>query len=555
MTDMEKNVFKYRDGFSCLLILFICLLSLEAFGSEERPKNLILMTVDGCGAEQYTLARWVKGAPLSFEDHLVGAVRTFNTDSVITDSAPAASAYATGVRTSDKFISIGPHGKETPGLPIAAPDVRLKPMATILEGARLKGMATGIVCTSRVTHATPAAFIAHTTSRDMEDMIMEQAIYQGVDLVLGGGMRHLLPKEKGGSRTDGEDLSAALTGRGYSILRTKSDLDAFRPGKAFGLFAGSHMEAELDRPVFGPDQPTLAEMTEKAIEVLSASPEGFFLMVEASQVDWACHANDPAHLIGDLLMLDKAAEIALKFVEKDANTLLILVSDHNTGGMSIGNRGTAKSYSKMTPEQLVGPLKKMRLTASGIWRKAEGSKASVKELVNEYWGMNPDGEEMKKIMDLASQYGSYPATAIGEVLSATRTAVGWTTHGHTGGDVPLFAYGPSSPKGLLDAPALGSLMAEAIGLNLKALTDRLFADAEEALNGFKVGLDRADSRNPVLRIKGKDIEASIPVNKNILRIGSKDIPLEGVAVYVEESGKTYIPTQAVEAIREWPAKK
>ncbi|PIY25423.1 MAG: alkaline phosphatase [Deltaproteobacteria bacterium CG_4_10_14_3_um_filter_51_14] len=555
MTDMKVNRLIYRSGLTCLLVLFFCLLSFKALGAEGRPKNIILMIVDGCGAEQYTLARWVKGAALSFEAHLTGAVRTFNTDSVVTDSAPAASAHATGVRTSDKFISMGPHGKETPGLPASPPDLRLKPMATILEGARLKGMASGIVCTSRVTHATPAAFMAHTTSRDMEDMIMEQAVYQGVDIVLGGGMRHLLPKAKGGSRADGEDLSAVLAGRGYSIINTKSDLDTFRQGKAFGLFAGSHMEAELDRPVFAPDQPTLAEMTEKAIEILSSSPNGFFLMVEASEVDWACHANDPAHLIGDLLMLDKAADIALKFAERDGNTLLIVVSDHNTGGMSIGNRGTGRTYSKMTPGELIDPLKKMRLTASGIWRKAGGSKGRLKELLNQYWGIDPSNEEMKRINDLASDYGSYPATAIGEVLSATRTALGWTTHGHTGGDVPLFAYGPSRPKGVLDAPALGSLMAEALGLDLKALTERLFADAEETLKGFKVELDRGEKMNPVLRVKAKDIAASIPIDKNILKIGSEDILLEGVAVHVEESGKTYIPRQAIEAIKHLPAAK
>jgi alkaline phosphatase len=548
MIDMKTHSTKYRGGLFCLLMLLICLVSLEALGSEKRPANLILMIVDGCGAEQYTLARWVKGSPLSFDPLLVGAVRTFNTESVVTDSAPAASAYATGVRTSDKFISVGPHGKEISGLPPAPPHLTLKPMATILEGARLKGMATGIVCTSRVTHATPAAFMSHTTSRDMEDVIMEQAVHQGADLVFGGGMRHLIPKENGGSRTDGEDLSAALIQRGYSILRTKADLNAFRQGKAFGLFAKSHMEAELDRPVFGTDQPGLVEMTEKALDILSSSPRGFFLMVEASQVDWACHANDPAHLTGDLLMLDKAAEIALRFAEKDGNTLLIVVSDHNTGGMSVGNRGTGKNYSKMTPEQLVGPLKKMRLTAAGIWRKAEGSKTRLKELINEYWGIDPSDEEMKKIMGLASDYGSYPATAIGEVLSATRTVVGWTTHGHTGGDVPLFAYGPGSPRGLLDAPALGSLMAEVLGLNLSELTERLFAEASDSLKGFKVSFDQGDRGNAVLRVKGKGIEAQLHIDKNILRLGEKETPLEGVTVHVEETGKTYIPRQAIKLI-------
>lgn len=538
-----------------IFFLFLSLVSFTAFGdggafgSEKGPCNLIVLIVDGCGSEQYTLARWVKGAPLSFEHLLKGSVRTSNAESVVTDSAPAASAYATGIRTSDGFISMGPKGHDISGLPPSPPELRLRPLATILEGARLKGMATGIVCTSRVTHATPAAFMSHSTDRDEEDIIMEQAVHQGVDIVLGGGMRHLLPKEKGGSRADGEDLTRILAGRGYSILRSREELSSFKSGKAFGLFAESHMEAELDRPVFGPGQPTLLEMTKKAIDVLSASGKGFFLMVEASQVDWACHANDPAHLVGDLLMLDRAAESALRFAEAQGNTLLIVVSDHNTGGMSIGNRATGRTYSKMTPAELVDPIKRMRLTSLGIWRKSEGSEGRLKDALKQYWDISPTGDEMKRIMGLSSQYGSYPATAIGEVLSATRTAVGWSTHGHTGGDVPLFAYGPGAPKGLMDAPELGRLMAEFLGLDLKELTERLFADASDSLKGYEVKLERGPKGRQIIRVAGGGKEARIPINRNILQLAEREISLEGVAVHVEETGKSFVPRQAVEAIK------
>jgi alkaline phosphatase len=539
------------------LAFFLCIAfgDRRAFGSEKSPSNLILLIVDGCGTEQYTLARWMKGAPLSFEHLLVGAVRTFNAESVVTDSAPAASAYATGVRTSDKFISIGPKASDIPGLPPSPPELRLRPLATILEGARLKGMATGIVCTSRVTHATPAAFMSHSTKRDEEDRIMEQAVHQGLDIVLGGGMRHLVPKEKGGSRTDGEDLTRTLAGRGYRIIRNKEELSSLKSGRAFGLFAESHMEAELDRPVFGPDQPSLAEMTQKAVEVLSASKKGFFLMVEASQVDWACHANDPAHLVGDLLMFDRAAESALRFAQAQGNTLLIVVSDHNTGGMSIGNRATGATYSRMTPAELVEPIKRMRLTALGLWRKAGGSEARLKDAIKDYWDITPTGDEMKRIVGLSSQYGSYPATAIGEVLSATRTAVGWSTHGHTGGDVPLFAYGPGAPRGVMDAQDLGRLMASVLGLELRELTERLFADVPDSLKDYEARIERGNKGRQILRITGKRREAHLPINRNILQLAEREIPLEGVTVHVEETGKTYIPRQAVDEIKRYLAKE
>ncbi|MFH1490850.1 MAG: alkaline phosphatase, partial [Pseudomonadota bacterium] len=263
----------------------------------ERAKNVIVLIADGCSSEQYTLARWVKGRPLSFDPIRVGALKTYIADSVIADSAPAASAFATGVRTKDKFISVGPDAETLTGVPVPSPELSYKPLATVLEGARLLNKATGIVSTSRVTHATPAAYVAHTPSRNLESDIMEQAVYQNIDVVFGGGKGHLLPKALKGKRPDNENLLEVLKKRGYRIAENREDMMALSPGRAFGMFASSHMDAEIDRKNLHPEQPTLKEMTEKAIHLLSGDPDGFFLMVEGSQIDWACHANDPAHLI------------------------------------------------------------------------------------------------------------------------------------------------------------------------------------------------------------------------------------------------------------------
>lgn len=205
------------------------------------------MIVDGCSSEQYTFARWYKNADLSFDKHLVGAVKTYIADSVVADSAPAASAFATGVRTSDKFISVGPCENTIPCVPKPTKNLQYKPLATVLEGARLLGKATGIVATSRVTHATPAAYIAHVPARKMENEIMEQAVYQNIDVVFGGGKRHLLPKDAGGKRADGKDLLSVLKEKGYTIVETREELMNVDSGKVFGMFAKSHMAAEIDR--------------------------------------------------------------------------------------------------------------------------------------------------------------------------------------------------------------------------------------------------------------------------------------------------------------------
>ncbi|MCR4414840.1 MAG: alkaline phosphatase, partial [Thermoguttaceae bacterium] len=174
-----------------------------------------------------------------------------------------------------------------------------------------------------ITHATPAAYLAHVPRRTLDDDIMEQAVYQNVDVAFGGGRQYLLPANAGGKRADGENLLDVLKTRGYQIVQTRDEMRRVTSGKVFGPFAMLHMAPEIDRPHLAPHEPTLEEMTRKAIDLLAQDPEGFFLMVEASQVDWACHANDPAHLLSDLLMFDRAVAAALEFARKDGRTLVL----------------------------------------------------------------------------------------------------------------------------------------------------------------------------------------------------------------------------------------
>jgi alkaline phosphatase len=300
-------------------------------------------------------------------------------------------------------------------------------------------------------------------------------------------------------------------------------------------------------------------MTRKAIEILSNSPVGFFLMVEASQVDWACHANDPAHLISDLSMYDKAVQVALDFAEKDGKTLLVAVSDHNTGGMSIGNQATNDLYSRMklgalgepvSADTLLGPLGRMNLTAYGIWKKmgTEVTPARLMELVRTHWGMDITEEDAGQIITTGKRYPKIEHWGLGEVLSAKYTSIGWTTHGHTGGDVPLFAYGPGRPVGLVDAPDLGRRMAQAMGLDLGRLTERLFVEAAAAFPNGEVTIQK-DGENLVASVTLQETTAELPVNKNILMTGGRSVELEGVVVYAPDTGKVYIPSQTVELLR------
>jgi alkaline phosphatase len=528
------------------------LLTSPALAARAPAKNVIVLIADGCSSEQYTLARWFKGAPLALDGIRVGALKTYTADSVIADSAPAASAFATGVRTGDAFISVGPPELTLSVVPRPDPELRYRPVATVLEGAKLLGKSTGIVATSRVSHATPAAYMAHVASRNREDDIMEQAVYQNVDVVFGGGKRHLLGKRDGGKRADGENLIDVLKERRYQIVETRDEMVRCKTGRVFGMFAMSHMEAEIDRRDRAPQQPTLEEMTRKALEILSKNPCGFFLVVEASQVDWAGHANDPAHLLSDLLMYDRAVEIALDFARRDRKTLVLALSDHGTGGMTIGNRATSATYSPITMEALLEPLKRMRVSAPALWKQVADDRTveRVQRVVKEGWGMQISSEDARRILAVAERDKDSPENGFGEVICPAYTAIGWTTHGHVGGDVPLHAFGPGRPAGLVDGPEIGKICAAALGLDLDKLTSRLFVEASSAFaKGGRVFLDQTDGYNPLVKVELKGRAAELPVNKNLVKVGDVASEVEGVVVFAPDTGKIYLPLQAVQMIK------
>jgi alkaline phosphatase len=199
-------------------------------------------------------------------------------NSVITGSAAAATAFATGHKTTVRFLSVGPRTDDllTGFEPTAEP---YAPVASILEAAKLKGMATVIVVTSRVTHATPAAFACHIEDRGWDDDIIEHMVYENIDVVFGGGARHLIPSGESyttsfgdswdGKREDGEDLMQVLINRGYQFIDSQETMDSLTSGKVWGLFDDSHMQPDIDRQYFAENEPSLADMVGKAIELLS----------------------------------------------------------------------------------------------------------------------------------------------------------------------------------------------------------------------------------------------------------------------------------------------
>lgn len=527
----------------------------QASTTPPSVRNVIFMMSDGTPNEAWALTRWVKGARLASDGILTGAVQTYGADSIITDSAPGGTAFATGRKGTDKGIAVAPWRVTIAGVD-ANPAQAYAPLPTVLEGARLTGRATGLVATANIQHASPAAFSAHTLDRGRYNDIGEQQVYQDIDVVLAGGEQHLLPMADGrGVRQDNEDLVRVLQGKGYDFVRTRAQMHAASGTKLFGMFARDDMVYDLDRAQFAPDQPSLAEMTRKAIDVLSRSEKGqrhgFFLFVEGSKVDWAAHANDPAGVISDLAAYDEAVKVALDFARADGQTLIISTSDHGNGGLTIGRR-EATRYATTDDDSLVTPLRRATLTGEGLARlmAQDKSEAHIRDVLARHWGVQDlSAQEVQAIQTAPPQ--TWLQYVLGPMLSS-RAGVGWTTNGHTGGDPFLYSFGPGQVSGLWENTALAHHMASVMGFDLPALQERLFVDAVPSLAalGLQVEVDRTQAANPVLRVRNSQgEEVRLPIHKNELLTAERTHELEGVVVWSDQTGKVYVPRQALTLIR------
>ncbi len=552
---------KNRYPIATLPLLAVCLAALAillsvsgiAVSGERVFRNVIVLVGDGMGSTHTTLARWYKGAPLSLDAMYVGGMRTYSADSLITGSAPAATALACGFQVHGEIRGHNAMrrrhragGFRSRRVPVQADSVRA-------GGAKLSGRSVGLVATSNIQHATPAAFSSHWPDRADYDEIAKQQVHQDIDVVRGGGRRYLLPAGKGGTRKGDEDLIGVLRSKGYRLVANREEMLGAVSPKLWGLFADDALAYDLDRKSLSPGEPGLSEMTAKAIEVLSKNPKGFFLFVEGSKIDWASHANDPVGVISDVLAFDEAVGIALDLARKDGGTMVIAFSDHGNGGMSIGNRVTDKTYSRLRHEQVVGPLRKASLTGEGIEKvlKGDRSEDNVKRVISEYLGIDDLTPEEMAVVRSAKPGRMNGAT--GPVVSA-RSGVGWTTQGHTGEDLFFYYYGIDRPLRMTENSDIAHITAKAMGFALADVDRRLFIPADEAFNGVgtSVTLDRRDSRNMVLIVESAGKRAELPLSKNIMKIKGKTETtrtLEGITVLAPQTGKVYIPRQAVDIFK------
>lgn len=511
----------------------------EAKKDPEKAKNVIVLVMDGVSSTTTTLSRWYKGEPLALDEILTGGVRTYSAESAITDSAPAGTALATGNKSNDKLVGVLPTTVTSPGVDQSLANTPYKPVANVLEGAKISGKATGIISTSEIQHATPAAFSSHAAHRTDYDTIGEQQVYQDMDVVLGGGKNTLLS----GNRKDGENLVSVIESKGYDFVETRDELLNSNSNKLWGSFAPSALAYDMDRSVTNPNEPTLAEMTKKGIETLSKDKDGFFLFIEGSKPDWAAHANDAIGMISDTLAFDEAIAEALEFAKKDKNTLIIAVSDHGNSGISIGNLNTSSSYPSMPVSDFINPLKEAKMTLEGALKQLKADKSNALEVAALYGIVNPSEEEKKAINE---------STNLGKTLVqllATRANIGFTSGGHTGEDLFMYSYGPGKPVGFVENTDIAHSVSSAMGFDLKKLDSQLFVDAQVAfkLIGATTSIDASNKENPVLVVKKGNTTAEFPVNKDIVNINGKEKDLRSVTV--PTNGKFYVSREAVDVVK------
>ncbi|MEA3574201.1 alkaline phosphatase [Peribacillus frigoritolerans] len=423
-------------------VLPITLVSALAFGSlswsgadrvsakgnpnkEPEIKNVIFLIGDGMGVSYTSAYRYLKDNPgtkvaerTEFDKYLVGQQMTYPEDSAqnITDSASAATAMSAGVKTYNAAIAVDNDKSE---------------VKTVLEAAKEKGKATGLVATSEITHATPASFGAHDENRKNMNSIADDyynELIKGkhkIDVLLGGGKSNFVRPDV--------NLAKAFEKDGYSYVTDKNQMLKDKNEQVLGLFASEGLPKMIDRPS---ETPSLADMTSSAIQRLNKDKDGFFLMVEGSQVDWAGHDNDIVGAMSEMEDFEKAYKAAMEFAKKDKHTLVVATADHSTGGFSIGAKGIYNWYGE--------PIKAAKRTpdfmADAIVKGADVEK-TLKQYINQNVVKLTDGE-IKTVTEAAKSKNVTNVDNAIESIFDDRTNTAWTTGGHTGEDVPVYAYGP-----------------------------------------------------------------------------------------------------------------
>ncbi len=446
----------------CAVVLALVLFVVPAFAQNiEKAKYVFLFIGDGMAMAQVSAAE-IYAKAMAGKDHgfaklgftqfpAQGITTTYDSSSIITDSASAITAIATGHKTLSGVINMD--------------ESKTKQYKTIAEYAKGLGWKVGVVSNVSLDHATPAGFYAKVPSRGDYYGIAIQLGQSGFDYFGGGGLKK--PRGKNGDQPDVVELAREA---GYTFVNSPADFMALEPAAGLKVLAvnqtlqdSNAMPYDIDRKV---GDLSLAEYVAKGIELLD-NPRGFFFAVESGKIDWACHANDAAASIGDTIAFDKAIAKAIEFQKAHPkDTLIVVTGDHETGGMSIGFAGTKYStfFEKVSLQKgsyvafndtVLTPYKKSHTAANGkledllpsiqSWFGIDFAKLDdpSKELIQRAFVRSMKGEiERAPQESVYNLYGSYePLTVTLTHIANQSAGIGWTSYSHTGVPVPTYALG------------------------------------------------------------------------------------------------------------------
>ncbi|KAI5968689.1 PHO8 [Candida margitis] len=462
-------------------------------------KNVIMMVTDGMGPASLSAARSFRqlrdNLPIDdvlvLDKYLIGSSRTRSSSSLITDSAAGATAFSCGLKSYNGAIGV---------------DSGKTPCGTILEALKLQGYMTGLVVTTRITDATPAAFSSHVDYRFQEDLIAQHQIGEypfgrAVDLILGGGRCHFVPRANGGCRADERNLVKEAIDNGWSYAGDREQFDQLDGGKnvslpLLGLLANHDIPYDIDRS--SKEFPSLAEQVKVALialqEATKDSDQGFFLLIEGSRIDHAGHHNDPAAQVREVLAYDKAFQEVINFIDStDVETVAISTSDHETGGLV-----TARQVTESYPDYLWHPQVLLNSSHSGehlarkiYSQKDKSSNAKFtdyikQEILAKDMGITDYTEDEVKQIALKASQPDALLYFLNNMISF-RAQIGWTTHGHSAVDVNIYAHtnSPSLLHKLKSRKAydgltgnhenieIGAFMESITGSNLNQITEMI----------------------------------------------------------------------------------
>lgn len=410
--------------FLSLLISSMFAVSLPSLAHQQAPTNVIFMIGDGMGPAMTTGYRYFIDNPTTkdvettvFDDLLVGMASTYpDDDTVVTDSAAAATALATGVKSYNGAIAV---------------DTHKQPLRTMLQQAKSQGMLTALVATSQINHATPASFAAHNESRRNYDAIANDYIdvkVDGklpVDLLLGGGVQYF-------DRSD-RNLVSEFKAAGYDYITDLAQLTTIRKPQTLGLFAPAGMDSAINSA----EPLRLSKMANAALKVLDPK-QGFFMMIEGSQIDWCAHSNDIVCAMHEMDDFAHAITTVKAYIDANPNTLLVVTADHSTGGVTLGRDGKYEWRTQVVKE----------FSKSGDYIAQQlASAADLSAEWSRYASTPLSKDELAQLVQAKtnSKDKNALAAAVKSIIDI-RTNTGWTTGGHTAVDVQVFAYGKGAEQ-------------------------------------------------------------------------------------------------------------